>query len=137
MFAAWTDPAHLPRWWGPDGFTTTVRTLEPRPGGRLHLELRAPDGSVHPCRGTFREVHAPARIVLVGDPVEGHPCGAGLPPHVVMTLSFIAREDGGTRLVMHTRVPSAQARAAAVEAGFERGWNDSFDALAVRLKTPV
>ena len=33
VFEAYTDPRHLAHWWGPDGFTTTTRAFEYRPGG--------------------------------------------------------------------------------------------------------
>ena len=33
VFSAFTDPKHLARWWGPNGFTTTMRNFEFRPGG--------------------------------------------------------------------------------------------------------
>ena len=39
VFDAWTNPKHLPHWWGPNGFTTTIQEMDVRPGGnwrRLH-----------------------------------------------------------------------------------------------------
>ena len=33
VFQAWTDPRHLQRWWGPDGFTITMHACEVRVGG--------------------------------------------------------------------------------------------------------
>lgn len=33
VFKAWTDPKHLPQWWGPKQFTTTVQEIDVRPGG--------------------------------------------------------------------------------------------------------
>jgi uncharacterized protein YndB with AHSA1/START domain len=33
VFAAWTDPARIGRWWGPRGFTTTTEHMDIRPGG--------------------------------------------------------------------------------------------------------
>lgn len=133
VFAAWTDPAQLPHWWGPDGFRTRVERLDPRPGGRLELLLEAPDGSVHPCRGTFSEVRPGKRLTLIGDDIDGHPCGAGLPPASVVTVTFEADGDG-TRLTLRTRLPSPAARDAAREAGFEPGWRDSLDALDRRFR---
>lgn len=39
VFAAWTDPEALPRWFGPRGFALPVCRLDPRPGGELHFQL--------------------------------------------------------------------------------------------------
>ena len=33
IFQLWTDPAHVVRWWGPNGFTTAVHAMDVRPGG--------------------------------------------------------------------------------------------------------
>ena len=33
VYAAFTDPVVLARWWGPAGFTSTFDVFEPRPGG--------------------------------------------------------------------------------------------------------
>jgi uncharacterized protein YndB with AHSA1/START domain len=33
VYKAWTDPKHLPHWWGPKGFTITVQEIDVKPGG--------------------------------------------------------------------------------------------------------
>jgi uncharacterized protein YndB with AHSA1/START domain len=33
VFKAWTDPAHLINWWGPNGFTNTFHEIDIKPGG--------------------------------------------------------------------------------------------------------
>ena len=35
IWELWTTKAGIERWWSPDGFSTDVRELELRPGGRL------------------------------------------------------------------------------------------------------
>ena len=32
VFTAWTQPEHIARWWGPQGFTTIACTMDIRPG---------------------------------------------------------------------------------------------------------
>lgn len=39
VWAVWTDPVHLARWWGPDGFTSTIQAFKPWVGGRFDLSL--------------------------------------------------------------------------------------------------
>ncbi len=41
VWALWTTKEGLECWWGPDGFTTTVRTLELRPGGLWEYAMTA------------------------------------------------------------------------------------------------
>ena len=47
VFRAWTEPEHLARWWGPQGFTTPSCTMDVRPGGAWRICMRAPDGVDH------------------------------------------------------------------------------------------
>src|SRR2546423_666449 len=37
----WTRPEHIERWWGPKEWTTTVYTMDVRPGGVWHYCMRA------------------------------------------------------------------------------------------------
>lgn len=43
VWAAWTEPADLKRWWGPTGFTCPHAEADIRPGGRIFVTMRAPD----------------------------------------------------------------------------------------------
>ena len=45
VFQAWTDPAHLKQWWGPQGFTTPACEVDLRVGGAWKIVMRFPDGS--------------------------------------------------------------------------------------------
>lgn len=41
VWELWTTAAGIESWWGPDGFSVKVRTLELRPGGRLLYDMTA------------------------------------------------------------------------------------------------
>jgi uncharacterized protein YndB with AHSA1/START domain len=128
VFKMFTDPKHLAEFWGPKGFTSTVREMDPRPGGTFRLEMHGPDGATYPC-----EVIAPERIVYSGVPDCSHPCGGGLPPRALVTMIF-AERDGKTTLTIDTRFESLADRDAAVKTGFNSGWAQSLDRLADRLE---
>ena len=85
VFAAWTDPAHLARWWGPHGFTLVSCEAEVRPGGAWRRTMRAPEGRVIRKRGVYREVAAPERLVFtyVSDDAAGNPG-----PETLVTVTF-------------------------------------------------
>ncbi|WP_161884014.1 SRPBCC domain-containing protein [Deinococcus alpinitundrae] len=36
VFQAWTDPAYLAQWWGPEGYTNPVVEVDARPSGALY-----------------------------------------------------------------------------------------------------
>ena len=135
VFRAWTDPKHVAQWWGPQGFTNPLCEMDLRVGGVFRVHMRGPDGVTYPCKGVYREVREPERIVYAGEAEEGSVgCGAGLPPRALVTVTF-AERDGKTTVTIHTRLQSAADREAAVQTGFNTGWASSLDRLAEHLQT--
>ncbi|QYM78747.1 SRPBCC family protein [Horticoccus luteus] len=64
VFAAFSEPARLARWWGPAGFTNTFKICEFKPGGRWSFAMHGPDGRSYPNESVFAEIAAPHRIVV-------------------------------------------------------------------------
>lgn len=48
IWAAWTDPAALPQWWGPQGFSCRTKRIDLRDGGEWVFDMIGPDGTVWP-----------------------------------------------------------------------------------------
>ncbi|WP_347312961.1 SRPBCC domain-containing protein [Defluviimonas sp. SAOS-178_SWC] len=48
VWAAWTDPQALPKWWGPDGFSCRTTRIDLRDGGEWVFDMIGPDGTVYP-----------------------------------------------------------------------------------------
>lgn len=48
VWAAWSDPDALPRWWGPEGFSCRTKRIDLRPGGEWVFDMIGPDGTVYP-----------------------------------------------------------------------------------------
>src|ERR1700722_1763931 len=71
VFDTFTDPKHVPSWWGPKGFTTTVHEMDVRPGGIWRLTMRGPDGVDRNNKITFIEVVKPDRLVYKHEPEHG------------------------------------------------------------------
>jgi uncharacterized protein YndB with AHSA1/START domain len=132
VWQAWTDPKHIMQWWGPAGFNIETCASDLRVGGHFQLKMRAPDGNIYPCIGIFREIVEHERIVYDGEAAEGHPCGAGIPPRAVVTISF-AEQQGKTHLTLHTRYASAERKEAAGAARFVVSWEEALERLAEHL----
>ncbi len=62
VWRAWTDPEHVVHWWGPTGFTTSIETMDVKPGGVWKHVMHGPDGTDYPNKSVFTEVIAPERI---------------------------------------------------------------------------
>lgn len=63
-FAAFRDPDTLATWWGPDGFTTTIHTLDFRPGGQWRYTMHSPGGQDFPNHSVIQAITPDARICL-------------------------------------------------------------------------
>lgn len=94
VFRAFTDPALLAGWWGPEGFTNTFHFFDPRPGGEWRFTMRGPDGAEYSMEKVFEEVAAPERIVVRHvDPVHAHR----------LTMTFAEAGEGRTELTWRMR----------------------------------
>lgn len=56
VWEVWTQPEHIANWWGPNGFTNTIRVMEVRPGGEWDLVMHGPDGTDYKNKSIFKEV---------------------------------------------------------------------------------
>ncbi|MDQ0859734.1 SRPBCC family protein [Bacillus sp. V2I10] len=63
VYKAWTDPKHLPHWWGPKGFTITVQEIDVKPGGVWHYVMHGPDGVDYDNKIVYIEVESPELLV--------------------------------------------------------------------------
>ena len=68
VFDAFTNPEHLAKWWGPQGFTTTVHEMDVRPGGIWRLTMHGHDGRDYHNRIVMLEVVKPDRLVFRHEP---------------------------------------------------------------------
>ena len=144
VWQAWTNPAHLAQWWGPRDFTNPVCELDVRVGGTYRIVMRSPEGREYPIVGTFREVTALARLVLVMD-CSGHPDewhdqvnplrdkSKGRPSLDLLQTVTLDEVAGGTTVTVRTRFESTSVRDAMLRMGMTEGWSQSLDRLAALL----
>lgn len=129
VFAAWTDPQHLARWWGPRGFTCPRCELDARPGGLIRIDMRAPNGTIYPMSGVYLEILRPERLTYTAGAMDAR--GAQL--FEFLHVVTFAERDGKTTLVMKTRLVKTTAEAAKYIGGFEAGMTQSLEKLADQL----
>jgi uncharacterized protein YndB with AHSA1/START domain len=104
VWQMFTDPTHIPHWWGPQGFTTTVQEIDVKPGGIWRLVMHGPDGRNYPNTITYREVEKPERLVFENTPGHGDE-----PVSHRTTIVFTAQGDK-TRIDFRMMFPSAAQR---------------------------
>jgi len=130
VFQAWTDAERLKHWWRPNGLVTVLCELDPRVGGAIRIDLRAPDGMVYQ-RGTVREIVPTERLVtaMSVQDTQGNIILEG-----VNFVTF-AEESGKTKVTLHSRIVSANPELAAMHLvggarKMENSWNQALDHLA-------
>lgn len=128
VWEVWTDPKHAAQWWGPKGFTNPVYEADLRPGGRIRVDMRGPDGTVHSNAGVYEEVVEPERLVTHGTVQDEGKTWL----EVRTVVIFEACGDKTAVTVHQTYLYVAPEMHAALE-GAPIGWNQSLDRLEERL----
>ena len=64
VYAAWTDPRQIVRWFGPDAGAVTRAEADARTGGRYTVVFRTEHGEEHHVRGVYREVVPGEKLVF-------------------------------------------------------------------------
>jgi uncharacterized protein YndB with AHSA1/START domain/ketosteroid isomerase-like protein len=126
VFSMFTDAKHLAAWWGPHTWDNPVCEADPRPGGRILIHMRGPDGTAHPMGGVYHEIVPHERIAFT---------------------TFVDMPDGSRMLESHNTVRFEESRGKTkviltahaggftdftrnMLAGMEAGWSQSLDKLA-------
>ncbi|HEU4949082.1 MAG TPA: SRPBCC family protein [Kribbella sp.] len=126
VFAAWTEPEHLPHWFGRRGWTLPVCEVDLRPGGAWRFVHRGPDGSELAMSGVYRAVDPPERLVYT----ESYDGGRTA---TVNTVHFDEQEDR-TTITCTIRYPSRESRDAVLTTGMRQGTTEGFNRLADYLR---
>ena len=117
VYAAWTDPQMIARWFGPAGVESVEAKTDLRIGGRYHIIMHVP-GDRHDVMGVYREVMPNEKLVFTW-------AWKSTPEREsLVTLTF--RPDGaGTLLtLLHEQFFDADARDR-----HQQGWAGAIDKL--------
>lgn len=125
VFAAWTTPEHVAKWWGPRDFTITTREMDIRPGGVWRYIMHGPDGVDYDNEITYLEIERPERLVY------RHGSGGEDPGGEFQTTVTFAARAGQTELTMQMLFASvADLKQAVEQFGAIEGANQTLDSLA-------
>lgn len=62
VFEMWTNPDHIKHWWGPDGFTNTIRRMDVTKGGTWEFVMHGPDGKDYENKSVYMDIKPPDHI---------------------------------------------------------------------------
>jgi uncharacterized protein YndB with AHSA1/START domain len=106
VWAAWTDPDQLARWWGRRGWVARRETItmDVRPGGAFRVvSVNEADGREMVSEGVYREVVEPERLSF-GE----------------TTVMFTDLGDGRTRMDFRSTADVPDTAAGGLASAFER-----------------
>ncbi|HQQ98101.1 MAG TPA: SRPBCC domain-containing protein [Cyclobacteriaceae bacterium] len=83
LWKASTESTQIVNWWGPDGFTCTIHTMDFRKGGEWKLTLHGPNGTKYPNRSVYLEIIPHEKIVF-----------EHFNPHFLTTVLFQSMDQG-------------------------------------------
>ncbi len=129
VWQLWADPRQLERWWGPPTYPATVLEHDLAPGGHVAYVMTGPEGDTH--RGWWRvlDVDPPRRLEVE----DGFADDDGVPvnhlPTTHMGVEISDRAGGGTRVVIVSTFPSAEAFDQMLSMGMEEGLREAMSQM--------
>ena len=128
VFEAWSDPKHLPQWFGPKGFKIETFEIDVRVGGVWRFNMIGPDGTVYPNRMQFRRIERPHLIEI------DHGSDKDDDPNLFrVTITFDAQTDGKTVLTLRQLHPTKARRDATIGFGAVEFGYQTLDKLAAHV----
>ncbi|MBX3521497.1 MAG: SRPBCC domain-containing protein [Xanthobacteraceae bacterium] len=125
VFAAWTDPKKIVRWFGPQQtlLDSVKAELDVRVGGKFSVSFATDDGEFHKVGGTYREIFPPERLQFTW--------AWHTTPERESLVTVTIRPDGeGSMLTLLHEQFFDQAAAD----GHKRGWTGTLEKLAATFE---
>jgi len=141
VWAAWTKPEHIKKWFTPAPWKTVDCEIDLRPGGLFRTVMQSPEGQDFPNVGCFLEVLPYERLIWTDAfgpgfrPAyrSGHEVSCGLPSFMTAVISLETHGKGTkyTALAIHR---DEEGRRKHEELGFHEGWGKALDQLVALMK---
>jgi hypothetical protein len=128
VFAAWTTPADILKWFGPETCQVLSAKINLRPGGDYHYRVKSEGMGEVNLDGLFREVKRPSKLVYTWN-FSGHPKLEFGESQV--TVEFLDRKGATEVQITHEQLPNEEVRE-----DHNRGWNGCLDKLEKHLGVP-
>ena len=131
VWAAWTKPKHIVKWFTPAPWITTHCEIDLRPGGMFRTTMRSPEGKDFPNTGCYLEVVPNERLVFTDTLLPGYRPSAN--PFFTAIIA-LEKQGKGTRYTATAIHRDAAGRKQHEEMGFHQGWGTALDQLVAHVK---
>lgn len=144
VWRAWSEHDQIGKWWGPQGCTVEVASLDFREGGFFHYAMKFEGAPAMWGRFTYREIVPNERIVWLNS-FANEQCGivrapfSDLCPLEIENAVTLTEQAGATTVALRARPFGASAReieffAELCSSGsLAQGYGGTFDQLAEHL----
>ena len=132
VWAAWTKPEHLSKWFTPAPWTVADCEIDLRPGGIFRTVMRSPEGKEFPNIGCYLEVVPNERLVWTDALLPGYRPAENPFMTAIITLES---QGTGTRYTAVAIHRDDAGRKKHEEMGFYQGWGKALDQLVAHVKT--
>ena len=121
VYAAWTDPAQLKKWFGPENVKTRDLVADVQVGGQFRWDCTDWEDKEVTISGEYRELQPGKKIVFSwrledDEDWKNH--------NSVVTVEFFDREGGTELRLTHENLPTEPSRD-----DHEQGWKSALDKL--------
>ncbi|WP_342363074.1 SRPBCC family protein [Terrarubrum flagellatum] len=132
VWAAWTQPEHLKKWFCPRPWMVTECELDLRPGGIFRTVMRGPEGQEFPNIGCYLEVVPNERLVFTDALQPGYRPSEN--PFFTGAL-MLASQGAGTKYTAMAIHRDEATRKKHEDMGFHQGWGTALDQLVELAKS--
>ena len=131
VWAAWTQPEHLKKWFAPAPWTVSDCEIDLRPGGMCRTVMRSPEGEEFPNTGCYLELVENEKLVFTDALAPGYrPVEGGF---FTAVITFEAH-GSGTKYTARAMHKDEAGRKTHEEMGFHAGWGKCLDQLVALVK---
>jgi len=132
VWAAWTRPEHLSRWFTPAPWSVADCEIDLRPGGLFRTVMRSPAGQDFPNVGCYLEIVPNRRLVWTDLLLPGYrPAEQGL----LTAIVTLEPQGDGTRYTAIAMHRDEAGRKQHEAMGFREGWGKALDQLVAYART--
>lgn len=139
VWKAYADQQWFEKWWGPEGWQTTAKEFDFRPGGRVHYDMHCVDTT----QGEWYDQHSWG-VMTISEIDEGNrivfedafsdETGAVNAELPTMQSSVELYDEGGqTRIVTKTVADTVEQLEEIIKMGVEEGWTSQLVKLDALL----
>jgi len=103
VFAAWSSPQQVQRWFAPGDMTVPEAEVDFRVGGAYRIVMQRPDGQQHIVGGVYRDIVPNERLLFTWSWE-----GSGVTSEVEITLQPAGEQTDLT--LLHRQIPTEESR---------------------------